>query len=555
MLKTKITSSLENCFLDSKIEEFNRLTKMTALKNERISFQLLCSLDDATDPGRALYGLNIEGGLAEYVTVREVMSVPVSMPVVPGAPCDNYLRSTPGLYPDLLIPLRYSHRVNILRYNLCALWIEIDLRKVENVKLGEYSLKFSLMRGDVAVSSDEILIEIIDALLPEQKLKLTQWFYCDCLANYYNCEVWSEKHWEIIENFAKTARDNGINLLLTPVFTPALDTYIGGERLTTQLVKVTLKNGKYSFDFSLLDRWIDMCDRIGIEYFEIAHFFTQWGANHAPKVMATVDGEYKKIFGWETDATSSEYTEFLRTFIPAFLSHMKARGDDKRCFFHISDEPTGDHFETYKAAKASISDLLEGYTIMDALSNYEFYTQGIVSTPIPCTNHIKPFIDNKVENLWTYYCSSQWKDVSNRFLAMPSYRNRSIGMQMYKFDIVGFLHWGYNFYNTQHSYNAINPYLDTCGDGWVPAGDTFSVYPAQDGTALESLRIIVFYEALQDMRAMELAEALCGKEKVVKTIENAFGKEISFDVCACSADEMLAVREAVNDLIKENITK
>ena len=128
-------------------------------------------------------------------------------------------------------------------------------------------------------------------------------------------------------------------------------------------------------------------------------------------------------------------------------------------------------------------------------------------------------------------------------------------MQMYKFDIVGFLHWGYNFYNTQFSFDAINPYLDTCGDGWVPAGDTFSVYPAQDGTALESLRIIVFYEALQDMRAMELAEALCGKETVVKTIENAFGKEIAFDVCACSADEMLAVREAVNALIKANITK
>jgi hypothetical protein len=190
---------------------------------------------------------------------------------------------------------------------------------------------------------------------------------------------------------------------------------------------------------------------------------------------------------------------------------------------------------------------------MDALSSYEFYTQGIVDTPIPCNDHVKPFIEGNVPNLWTYYCSSQWKDVSNRFLAMPSYRNRSIGMQMYKYDIVGFLHWGYNFYNTQYSYDPINPYLDTCGDGWVPAGDTFSVYPASDGTALESLRIVVFNDALQDMRAMQLAESLCGKEKVVETIEAAFGKEIAFKVCARSADEILAVREAVNELIKNNI--
>lgn len=296
-----------------------------------------------------------------------------------------------------------------------------------------------------------------------------------------------------------------------------------------------------------------MCDRVGIKYFEIAHFFTQWGAQHAPKVMATVDGEYKKLFGWETDATSDEYVTFLRAFITEFLAHMKARGDDKRCFFHISDEPSKDHIEFYKAAKESIADLLEDYTIMDALSSYEFYKQGVVKTPIPCNDHVEPFIEGKVPGLWTYYCSSQWNKVSNRFLAMPSYRNRSIGMQMYKFDIVGFLHWGYNFYNTYRSYQVIDPYGDSCGNDWVPAGDTYSVYPGVDGEALESLRIIVFHDALQDISAMRLAESFVGKEKVVEAIENAFGGEIRFDKCATSTEQMLSVRNAVNEIIKKNI--
>jgi len=553
MLKTKITSSLENCFLDNKIDDFKPLSRLTALKNERFSFQLLCSLEN-TDPGRVLYDVKLDGDLSKYATLREVISLPASMPVVPGAPVDNYLRSTPGLYPDLLMPLRYHGRVSVVRGSLCAIWIEVDLSEVtETVSAGERELSVTLINGDSVAAREALTVEIIDAELPPQTLKFTQWFYCDCLANYYGCEVWSERHWEIVESFARTARKNGINMLLTPVFTPSLDTYIGGERLTTQLVSVTKNKNEYSFDYSLLDRWIDMCDRVGIEYLEIAHFFTQWGAQHAPKVMATVDGEYRQIFGWETDAVSNEYTEFLRQFIVSFLDHMKTRGDDKRCFFHISDEPSQEQLPFYKAAKDSISDLLEGYVIMDALSNYEFYSQGVVDTPIPGTDHTTPFIENKVEGLWTYYCSSQWRDVSNRFLAMPSYRNRSIGMQMYKYDIIGFLHWGYNFYNTQYSYDPINPYLDTCGDGWVPSGDTFSVYPASNGTALESLRIVVFNDALQDMRAMKLAESLCGKEKVVETIEAAFGKEITFKVCARSADEILAVREAVNELIKNNI--
>ena len=136
---------------------------------------------------------------------------------------------------------------------------------------------------------------------------------------------------------------------------------------------------------------------------------------------------------------------------------------------------------------------------------------------------------------------------------MPAWRNRSIGMQLFKFNIEGFLQWGYNFYNNQYSVDPINPYLD-CGANLVfTAGDSFSVYPASDGSALESARIIVFHEALQDISAMRLAESLCGKDAVVEAIEKAFGGEVAFNKCARSTEQMLAVRDAVNALIKANI--
>ena len=67
-----------------------------------------------------------------------------------------------------------------------------------------------------------------------------------------------------------------------------------------------------------------MCLDIGVRTFEIAHLFTQWGAYHAPKIMATVDGEYKRIFGWDTDAASDEYIGFLRAFLTALIAEMKA---------------------------------------------------------------------------------------------------------------------------------------------------------------------------------------------------------------------------------------
>ena len=85
-------------------------------------------------------------------------------------------------------------------------------------------------------------------------------------------------------------------MLLTPVFTPPLDTAVGGERPTVQLVKVIKENNKYSFDFENFRRYINLCLNCGIEAFEISHFFTQWGAKHVPKTVATVNGKEKQIF-------------------------------------------------------------------------------------------------------------------------------------------------------------------------------------------------------------------------------------------------------------------
>ena len=554
MVKFKIVSSLEKPFWDMTPEQFPELKRISALRGERVSFQVLMHTDTLTPSGwlpRELLTPTVTGELAENVALRTVNNVPVDMPINYVTYDDQYLRTTPGLYPDRLQPLTYGGKVFYRLNYLYAVWVDVTIPKDTELK-GETTLTINFA-NEYESYTVSVVIDVIPAELPEQTLILTQWFHCDCLAQYYRVPVWSEAHWEIVENFARCAAKNGINLLLTPTFTPPLDTKVGGERLTTQLVGVTVEDGKYSFDFTLLDRWVEMCDRVGIKYFEIAHFFTQWGAKHAPKVMATADGEYKRIFGWDTDATGAEYSAFLRQFIAEFLAHMKKNGNDKRCFFHISDEPQLEHLEFYKAAKAVVADLLEGYTIMDALSNYEFYDQGLVETPIPANNHIKPFIENKVENLWTYYCCGQCVKVSNRLIAMPAWRNRSIGMQMFKFDIVGFLQWGFNFYNNFYSVDQVNPYADSNGEHWVPAGDTYSVYPGGDGNALDSTRIVVFHEAIQDIGAMKLCAELYSKEEVVKAIEDILGEELTFDRCAYTSQEMLSIREKINSMIKAKI--
>ena len=98
-------------------------------------------------------------------------------------------------------------------------------------------------------------------------------------------------------------------MLLTPIFTPPLDTRVGGERRTIQLVDVYKNGDNYTFNFDKLARWVNMCKRANIEYYEISHLFTQWGCKHAPKIMDMIMESTKTI--WLGDGCpGSEYRSF-----------------------------------------------------------------------------------------------------------------------------------------------------------------------------------------------------------------------------------------------------
>ena len=98
---------------------------------------------------------------------------------------------------------------------------------------------------------------------------------------------------------------------------------------------------------------------------------------------------------------------------------------------------------------------------------------------------------------------------------------------MYKCSIVGFLQWGYNFYNLQFSKGKINPYEVTDAGGGFPSGDAFSVYPYENG-ATPSGRMKVFKNAIEDISLLKLLEQKIGKAEVDALIDRVAGMEITF---------------------------
>lgn len=539
-MKMMVLTHLDKVFQDEAPTECTY--RLQGFENEKVDFQLAFRSDE---DDRQEVQLTIHSPIERYITIRQVKQVPVALPIYDDAK-EDCLRTEAGLYPDLLTELR-PHALHASRRWNCV-WLRVEPRG--EVQPGVYPVEMTLSNESVGIRQTRTAqVEILPGKLPEQKLIHTKWFHCDGLAQYYGVEVFSEKHWQLIEEQVRCAVENGINMILVPVHTPPLDTRVGGERLTTQLVDIAIENGEYRFDMHKVRRWINMCRRCGVKYFEVAHLFTQWGAKHAPKIMARVDGEIKRIFGWDTDAAGEEYGAFLKAYITALRHVFKEEGIAENVYWHISDEPSEECLESYKKAREQVDETLQGCRIMDALSEYSFYEQGLVPMPVPANDCIAPFLQQQVPGLWTYYCCMQVNKVSNMFIAFPSYRNRILGVQLFKYRIEGFLHWGFNFYNSQYSDYSVNPYLTTDADGWVPAGDPFQVYPGEDGKPEESIRMAVTMQALQDLRAFEKLAQLTSHDYVVSIIDGESDMPITFASYPRNNAYLLRLRERVNEEI------
>lgn len=533
-------SSLEKIFLNQR--EFQPpYLRGSTLRGERFAFQVVLRHDGW---GSCPVELSVNSPLTGHISLYQVEQVPCELAAYPERCDEDYLTTQSGLFPDLLRPLE-TGKLEISSFGNTVVWVEVFVP--EDWEAGICPVEL-VARSTEEEAQSAFELEVIGAVLPRQELLYTQWFYADCIADYYQVPVYSDRHWELIGAYLETAAAHGINMVLTPIFTPPLDTEVGKERTCVQLALITKEGDRYSFDFSLVQKFIALAQSKGITHFEISHLFTQWGAGFAPAVYVMENGVRARKFGWDTAADSPAYAGFLAQFLPAFTTFLREQGLAQNVMFHISDEPEEKHLHSYRKAKAVAEPFLQGFPVRDALSDYHFYETGLVSAPIVATDHMEPFQEHEVPGLWAYNCCGQNVDVGNRFLAMPSYRNRILGLQLYKYKIAGFLHWGYNFYNLQNSRGQIDPYRVTDAGRAFPGGDPFSVYPGPDG-ALASLHLKVFHHGLQDLRALSLLERLGGREAAEQAVEDFAA--LTWKSYPRKAAYLLQMRETVNQLIKQ----
>lgn len=532
-----------------------------------------------------LRGLN--EGERVRADVYEILDVPVTLAAFEEEDRvdENYLRRAPGLYPDLLrlratweaesrstvfhtlLPEKSGVRFLL---SLTAEKEGAELFCAESAKaVSLRRLELSLCcRKDgerqTACAEGELRFPFLPLRLPESSYLHTEWFHADCLSDYYHLESMSEEHFRAMEAFMRKAREIHADTILVPVLTPPLDIEDKGHRSSAQLLRVRVERHAsdgsgfgevYSFDTRNLRRYLRMAEEQGFRYFEIAHFFSQWGAKTAIDVYAEEDGRTIRLFDAETAALDPRYLRFLRALIRELKSLANEMGLLDRLIFHLSDEPSIEAVGHYAKLYQALEEELRGCRRIDALSDREFFLEAHAEEPVIALNALSSFREVMPPNqkYWIYFCVAQSKDSVNRFMSLPVSRQRSLAPLLFFSGAIGFLHWGFNFYNSQYSLSHINPYEVTDAGGNFIAGDAFLFYPGEDFEPEWSLRALSLRKVFEELALIEQLVACRGGEEVKTRLAEAFDygkKEHSY---AHDAASYKKVKQVFLSLLLESI--
>ena len=425
-------------------------------------------------------------------------------------PLDEVVRSEVGPYPDPLFPLEKEIPLEVARTE--TLWISVFTPK--DTRPGIY-------RGAVEIDVGKrklnlpFHVEVFAATVPnEQKLWVTNWlwFERELMAKHYpKLESDPDRYWKILENIGRTMAEYKQNVVFVPV---------------RALSKAQPLDGAIHYDFGLVDRWIEIFNKVGMaRMIEGGHLSGRLGGGYdSPYVIPTDFIENGQIVRKELPADDPRAEQNLREFLRQLRDHLKEKGWLNRYVQHVHDEPHGPEMPIYRRFVHIVSQELPGVPTLDAISLREdISAQEETTIWVPKLSTFDERLDaiathkERGGQSWYYICLDPRGKYLNRFIDFPSLKVRLLPWVNYRYGLTGYLHWGGNFW-TDRPFENVQP--DWGGGFFLPAGDNAIIYPdAEHDAVFVSVRLEVMREGIEDYellmesagRALEHTDALARK--------------------------------------------
>jgi len=407
----------------------------------------------------------------------------------------------PGLVPEPLFP---QTSADASPYETRSFWISLHIPVDMQPGVHDFPVRVIVYKGKDSIAQDLPLRLHVSKLVlqPRHDFHVTHWWRGEATSIYFGVKMFSEEWWKHTRAQMKDLIDHGTDVAFVQNF---FEFKVLVKQPCQMLIVNETSPGRYSFDWSVIKRFTDMCKELGFKKFEWAHLWLYWGVRTAMHVYTVKDGAYQLLWDPNLDGFSDTYVNFLRQFLPSFHDFLGKEHILDDSYFHLSDEPYKEHIPNYKKARQLLHELAPWMKVMDALSDIEYGRQHLTDIPVPIISSAKAYVQEKIPH-WVYFCTGPRERWLNRLFDTPLPKIRMAGWLFYHFGAQGFLHWGYNHWHILDSDKRSDPFTDGAAGAYpgIPDGDPFVVYPGPDGP-YDSIRWEVFAESLQDYAILQSA--------------------------------------------------
>lgn len=420
-------------------------------------------------------------------------SIPIQVNAVNQSPT-VVTREAPAKFPDYLVPER---KLDINKGVYQSVWLTITIPK--NAKEGLYEGKISVKTGQ-GEKFLPLYLTVYPLTLPtERNLKITEWYSTHHFKKFHGItEQYSPEWFVMLQKYAENMAQHRQNVFQVP--------------MNAIQIKKT-KNGSLEFDFTHFDQIAQTFWNTGkmdyMETGELARFKENWFSTEIIlKDFSVTDADSREII-------TLPGQEVMPYLMPAFEAHLREKGWLNKTFFHIKDEPILHNAASWLEMSRYVHKYAPDLIRIDAMNNPIIMNELEIGVAMVDNMDIQyeRFREKQKEGkeLWIYTTGLfQATSYPNKTLDVPLIGSRVLHWLNYKYDLSGYLHWGWNQW-TNDPYTNVGQHL---GDGW-------HVYPVKDGV-LNSLRWEQMRNGIQDYEYFVLLE------NRINSLKDSLGKRFDW---------------------------